>query len=79
MINLFYEKDYTKMEHDSMVLALIFFGVGVLQLVGSTMSGYSFGLVGEHMTRFLRAEAFKTMLRQEMGWFDHPDNNARCV
>lgn len=77
MIDLFFETDYEKMEADSARIALIFFGVGAAQLVASTVVNYCFGLVGEKMTRHLRSEAFKAMLRQEMGWFDHPDNSAR--
>jgi ABC-type multidrug transport system fused ATPase/permease subunit len=34
-----------------------------------------FGISGENLTRRLRSKGFKTMLSQEIGWFDEPDNN----
>lgn len=34
-----------------------------------------FGLSGENMTKRLRSTAFKTILRQEIGWFDQKENN----
>jgi ABC-type multidrug transport system fused ATPase/permease subunit len=34
-----------------------------------------FGLSGENLTKRIRSQAFKAMLSQEVGWFDHPDNS----
>jgi ATP-binding cassette subfamily B (MDR/TAP) protein 1 len=34
-----------------------------------------FGFSGENLTKRLRSKGFKTMLSQEIGWFDSPDNN----
>jgi ABC-type multidrug transport system fused ATPase/permease subunit len=34
-----------------------------------------FGLSGENLTKRIRTQAFKAVLSQEIGWFDHPDNN----
>lgn len=34
-----------------------------------------FGLSGENLTKRIRSTAFKTILSQEIGWFDHPENN----
>lgn len=34
-----------------------------------------FGLSGENLTKRLRSMTFKSMLSQEIGFFDHQDNN----
>ena len=34
-----------------------------------------FGISGENLTQRLRSKAFKTMLTQEVGWFDDKENN----
>jgi hypothetical protein len=34
-----------------------------------------FACSGEALTKRLRAKTFHAVLRQEIAWFDHPDNN----
>jgi ABC-type multidrug transport system fused ATPase/permease subunit len=34
-----------------------------------------FGLSGENLTKRIRSGAFKSMLSQEIGWYDRPENN----
>lgn len=34
-----------------------------------------FGISGENLTKRLRSRGFKTMLSQEIGWFDDPKNS----
>ena len=38
-----------------------------------------FTIAGEHLTLRMRKMAFEAMLRQEMGWFDHPSNNTGAL
>ena len=38
-----------------------------------------FTVAGEHLTLRMRKMAFEAMLRQEMGWFDHPSNNTGAL
>jgi hypothetical protein len=38
-----------------------------------------FTVAGEHLTLRMRKMAFEAMLRQEMGWFDHPGNNTGAL
>lgn len=37
--------------------------------------GYSFAKSGELLTRRLRKVGFQAMLKQEIGWFDDPENS----
>lgn len=34
-----------------------------------------FGVSGENLTKRLRSMGFKTMLKQEIAWFDNSDNS----
>jgi hypothetical protein len=34
-----------------------------------------FGVSGENLTKRLRSKAFRSILRQEIGWFDDSNNN----
>lgn len=34
-----------------------------------------FGISGENLTKKLRSDTFKAMLRQEVSWFDDPKNS----
>ena len=34
-----------------------------------------FGISGENLTKRLRSQGFKSMLSQEIAWFDEPENN----
>ena len=38
-----------------------------------------FTVAGEHLTLRMRKLAFAAMLRQEMGWFDEPNNNTGAL
>ncbi|CAF2830163.1 unnamed protein product [Rotaria sp. Silwood2] len=38
-----------------------------------------FACSGEALTKRLRAKAFRAILRQEIAWFDHPDNNTGAL
>ena len=49
--------------------------IGVSILISRVVQGGMFGISGERMTKRLRARAFETMLRQEIGWFDAKENN----
>ncbi|KAA3670138.1 uncharacterized protein DEA37_0007362, partial [Paragonimus westermani] len=41
--------------------------------------GYFFGVSGERLTKRLRALYFECILRQEIGWFDRPENQAGAL
>ena len=38
-----------------------------------------FTVAGEHLTLRMRKMAFAAMLKQEMGWFDQPNNNTGAL
>ncbi|GAB0100060.1 multidrug resistance protein 1-like [Sergentomyia squamirostris] len=43
--------------------------------IAAVFQSYSFGRAGTQLTTLLRKECFKTALKQEMAWFDVPENS----
>jgi ATP-binding cassette, subfamily B (MDR/TAP), member 1 len=64
------------MQDKSFLLSLGFLGVVVCSLVGFTMLYWGFGLATERMNRRTRDAAFKSMIRQEVAWFDSQSSGA---
>merc|ERR1719502_1297584 len=58
----------------SELLLAIFMALGVMALLAQWIQVYIFEIIGERMTRRLRTDYFRTLMRQEIGWFDDPAN-----
>ncbi|CAH8603654.1 unnamed protein product [Schistosoma haematobium] len=54
-------------------------GLGFVQLIVGAMQGYLFGVAAERLTKRLRSNLFDSMLKQEIGWFDRPENRAGAL
>ncbi|TPP59118.1 Multidrug resistance protein 1 [Fasciola gigantica] len=48
--------------------------LGLIRLASSTFQAYFFGVAGQRLTKRLRLTLFESILRQELAWFDEPDN-----
>ncbi|KAA0184131.1 ABCB8, partial [Fasciolopsis buskii] len=48
--------------------------LGLIRLASSTFQAYFFGVAGQRLTKRLRQTLFDSILRQEVAWFDEPDN-----
>ncbi len=53
----------------------VIFLIGVAGAIGQLISAISLGKAGEELTMRMRVLSFKTILRQEIGWFDLDENN----
>ncbi|CAG5040909.1 unnamed protein product [Parnassius apollo] len=56
------------------IIAVLFLVVGVFTGIGIFFQIYIFNLTGVRLTARLRVAAFRSMLQQEIGWFDEPLN-----
>ncbi|XP_069504348.1 ATP-dependent translocase ABCB1-like [Ambystoma mexicanum] len=74
MIGAFQETDGPKRSEQTSLLALMFFILGLISLAVYIIMGFMFGRSGENLTRRLRYESFKSLLRQEIGFFDDHKN-----
>ncbi|CAF4064719.1 unnamed protein product [Rotaria sp. Silwood2] len=48
-------------------------------LLSEIIGNFIFACSGEALTKRLRAKAFRAILRQEIAWFDHPNNNTGAL
>ena len=55
-------------------LALAFGLLAIADIVAQYFQTYLFEVIGEKMTRRIRTDYFRSLLRQDMGWFDDPAN-----
>ncbi|KAM3861971.1 bile salt export pump [Diretmus argenteus] len=56
-------------------MCVLFCIVAVINFFSQFLQDYAFAKSGELLTRRLRKMGFQAMLRQEVGWFDDPNNN----
>ncbi|CAI0540909.1 unnamed protein product [Linum tenue] len=55
--------------------SIIFSLVGLISLFSHTLQHYFFGVVGEKAMTNLRRALYSGVLRNELGWFEKPENN----
>jgi len=68
--------DYGKMRDEIAVYAGGFAAIGFGLFVATVLRMGLIGIAGEKMTARLRELLFRTLLRQEVGWFDQPENTS---
>uniref|UniRef100_A0A672TXC0 ABC-type xenobiotic transporter n=1 Tax=Strigops habroptila TaxID=2489341 RepID=A0A672TXC0_STRHB len=59
---------------NTLLLSLMFLLLGVITLAAYIVQGFMFGKSGEILTMRLRSLSFKTLLQQEIGWYDDQKN-----
>ena len=59
--------------------ALVFMGIGLASVALSMVQGCCFAVMGERLSRRVRAVLLGAMMRQEMAWFDKPKNTSRAL
>uniref|UniRef100_A0A7N4NMN8 ATP binding cassette subfamily B member 1 n=1 Tax=Sarcophilus harrisii TaxID=9305 RepID=A0A7N4NMN8_SARHA len=68
-----------KRKRDSDMFSLLFLVLGVISFIAFFLQGFTFGKAGEILTKRLRYKAFKSMLRQDLHWFDDPKNSTGAL
>jgi ABC-type multidrug transport system fused ATPase/permease subunit len=63
----------------TMLYCLLFAGLGLIIMASTLIQGAALGKSGEELTSRLRHQAFKAMLRQEIGWFDSEKNSTGAL
>ncbi|KAF6778540.1 hypothetical protein AHF37_01990 [Paragonimus kellicotti] len=53
--------------------------LGFIRFFSMLAQGYFFGVSGERLTKRIRALYFECILKQEIGWFDQPENQAGAL
>lgn len=68
-----------EMRSKSNIFCLVFVGLGAISFLTFFLQGFTFGKAGEILTMRLRLLTFKSMLRQEIGWFDDKKNSTGAL
>ena len=70
---------YAKMRHDANFWSLMFLVVGIVQFIDMSIQGISFAYTSEKLTRRTRYESFKSILRQDIAFFDREENSTGAL
>ncbi|KAM7540234.1 hypothetical protein Aperf_G00000040605 [Anoplocephala perfoliata] len=65
-----------KMQNKASKLAITMIVLGIMRMVATFIQRTMLGIAGERLTRRVRAMLFKSVLKQEMEWFDKPENES---
>ncbi|XP_006170546.3 multidrug resistance protein 1 [Tupaia chinensis] len=72
------DDDETKRQNSNM-FSLLFLVLGIISFITFFLQGFTFGKAGEILTKRLRYMVFKSMLRQDVSWFDNPKNTTGAL
>ncbi|XP_048407773.1 ATP-dependent translocase ABCB1-like isoform X2 [Stegostoma tigrinum] len=79
IISIFTETDTAVIRQQADLYSILFFVIGIVSFVTYFLQGFMFGKAGEILTQKLRYLAFKSMLRQEVAWFDDKKNSTGAL
>ncbi|KAF5885785.1 multidrug resistance protein 1-like isoform X1, partial [Clarias magur] len=75
IIGTFAIRDLDEQKEQINWICILFVAVGSMSFFLQFLEEYAFAKSGEHLTRRIRKIGFQAMLRQEIGWFDDPNNS----
>ncbi|XP_029359235.1 ATP-dependent translocase ABCB1 [Echeneis naucrates] len=79
IITVFADKDEAVVRQRATFFSLMFVAIGAVSFVTMFLQGFCFGKSGEILTLKLRLGAFKSMMRQDLGWYDDPKNSVGAL
>ncbi|PWY70198.1 P-loop containing nucleoside triphosphate hydrolase protein [Aspergillus heteromorphus CBS 117.55] len=68
-----------KIRHDGAFWALMFFVVGIAQCINLSINGAAFAVCSERLIRRARSMAFRSILRQDITFFDREENSTGAL
>nr|AAO20901.1 Mdr3 [Takifugu rubripes] len=79
IITVFADPDRDSVRRKSEFISLMFVVIGCVSFVTMFLQGYCFGKSGEILTLKLRLRAFTAMMRQDLSWYDNPQNTVGAL
>ncbi|XP_053465061.1 ATP-dependent translocase ABCB1 isoform X1 [Nycticebus coucang] len=73
------DDDAATKRENSNLFSLLFLVLGIISFITFFLQGYTFGKAGEILTKRLRYMVFRSMLRQDVSWFDNPKNTTGAL
>ncbi|XP_047550292.1 ATP-dependent translocase ABCB1 isoform X2 [Lutra lutra] len=73
------DEDPETRRQNSNMFSLLFLVLGIISFITFFLQGFMFGKAGEILTKRLRYMVFRSMLRQDVSWFDDPKNTTGAL
>lgn len=70
---------YATLRHDANFWSLMYLMLAIVQFASFVAQGVAFAICSERLVHRARDEAFRTMLRQDISWFDREENSAGAL
>lgn len=70
---------YAKLRHDANFWSLMYLMLAIVQFLSFGAQGVAFAICSERLVRRARNQAFRTMLRQDIAFFDKEENSAGAL
>ncbi|CAF3502579.1 unnamed protein product [Rotaria sp. Silwood1] len=76
---VFQECDKEVQKNRVLLYILLFIAFAIIMLITMFLQGFLFACSGEALTKRLRSKTFHAILRQEIAYFDNPNNNTGAL
>ncbi|KAJ5320576.1 hypothetical protein PENANT_c033G08172 [Penicillium antarcticum] len=73
------KSEYAKLRSEANFWSLMFLVVGIVQFITFSIHGIAFAFSSERLIRKARSQAFRTMLRQDINFFDREENSTGAL
>jgi ATP-binding cassette subfamily B (MDR/TAP) protein 1 len=73
------KSEYDKLRSEANFWSLMFLVVGIVQFITFSVHGIAFAFSSERLIRKARSQAFRTMLRQDINFFDREENSTGAL
>ena len=70
---------YAKLRHDANFWSLMYLMLAIVQIISFSAQGIAFAYCSERLVHRARDKAFRTMLRQDIAFFDKEENSAGAL
>ncbi|KAG2659006.1 hypothetical protein PVAP13_1KG332800 [Panicum virgatum] len=79
MFSVYFLADHAEIKEKTRVYVLLFVALAVLSLLLNIGQHYSFGVMGEYLTKRIREQMLAKVLTFEIGWFDREENSTGAI
>ncbi|KAG2659009.1 hypothetical protein PVAP13_1KG328600 [Panicum virgatum] len=79
MFSVYFLADHAEIKEKTRVFVLLFVALAVLSFLLNIGQHYSFGVMGEYLTKRIREQMLAKVLTFEIGWFDREENSTGAI
>ncbi|CAL5023522.1 unnamed protein product [Urochloa decumbens] len=79
MVSIYFSTDHEEIKEKTRTYTLFFLGLTVVSFLVNIGQHYSFGAMGEYLTKRIREKMLAKFLTFEVGWFDRDENSSGTI